>query len=354
LGLASQVEGPRIGEQLSSQAVPYLAAHRHTDAGLEKRREWERVWNLQRAEDRGETVPRFDPAPKYDQKDYRDAIFWRLRGKLDVPKERFISYPGCESDEDKEPVYGWAGWNHLQQAIALATLYMKRKQGEAWGKERLVPMLAGLDELLPWIWQWHPEATAESGGMKPGQYIADFLAAQCHELGVTVDELRAWRPQARREKHTVAVEVALHRPTVSAAEESLLLLLALVRTRPADQVALARAFELLHQPALLKKLVPARLRVSATAWAKEVKGRTRVAGAFRSALSFLLANATLAGGETRTSPIVLTGTSQAPTAWWLREAELGLAAADALTEELTDALAAKLPDADRQELRATA
>jgi hypothetical protein len=192
--------GRSVPIALDRDAVPYLAAHRHTDAGLEKRREWERVWNLQRAEDRGETVPPFHPPPRYDQKDYRDATYWRLRGKLDVPKERFISYPGCESDEDKEPVYGWAGWNHLQQAIALATLYMKRKQGEAWGKERLVPMLAGLDELLPWIWQWHPEATGESGGMKPGQYIADFLAAQCHELGVTVDELRAWRPESGRKK----------------------------------------------------------------------------------------------------------------------------------------------------------
>jgi hypothetical protein len=145
-------------------------------------------------------VPPFDPPPKYDQNDYRNATVWRLRGKLDVPKERFISYPGCESDEDKEPVYGWAGWDHLQQAIALATLYMKRKQGEAWGKERLVPMLAGLDELLPWVWQWHPEPTAESGGMKPGQYIADFLAAQCHELAVTEGELRAWRPELGRKK----------------------------------------------------------------------------------------------------------------------------------------------------------
>jgi hypothetical protein len=187
-----------VREAVARDAVPFLARYRHTEVGLEKRAQWERVWSLQRAEDRGETVPAFDAPPKYDQKDYRDATIWRLRGKLDVPKERFISYPGCESDEDKEPVYGWAGWNHLQQAIALATLYLKRKQGEAWGTDRLVPMLAGLDELLPWIWQWHPEPTPESGGVKPGQYIADFLSAQCQELGVTLDEVRAWRPESKK------------------------------------------------------------------------------------------------------------------------------------------------------------
>jgi hypothetical protein len=195
-----------VTDFLAREAVPFLALYRHTAAGLEKRAQWERIWSLQRAEDRGEKVPPLDPPPRYDQKDYRDANIWRLRGKLDVPKEPFISYPGCESDEDKEPVYGWAGWNHLQQGIALATLYLRRKQGEAWAKERLVPMLAGLDELLPWIWQWHPDPTRESGGAKPGQYVADFLSAQCQELGVTLDEVRAWRPESKKKNRAGAAK----------------------------------------------------------------------------------------------------------------------------------------------------
>jgi hypothetical protein len=75
-----------LGRLLTDDSVSFLAAHRHTESGLEKRAAWERVWSLQRAEDRGEKVPPFDPPPKYDQKDYRDATTWRLRGKLDVPK----------------------------------------------------------------------------------------------------------------------------------------------------------------------------------------------------------------------------------------------------------------------------
>ena len=177
---------------LAREAVPFAAAHRYTEAGLEKRAEWERVWDLQRAEDRGETVPPFDLPRKYDQKDYRDATYWRLRGKLDVPKERFISYPGCESDEDKEPVFGWAGWNHLQQGLALAALYQKRKQ-ESWGKERLAPVLAGLLELIPWIRQWHNEQDPDYGGRR-ADYFEAFLDGECHALGLTRDELRAWRP----------------------------------------------------------------------------------------------------------------------------------------------------------------
>jgi len=177
--------------------VPFLASLRHTDSGLEKHAQWERVWCLQRAEDRGETVPPFDPPPKYDQKDYRDPTTWRLRGKLDVPKERFISYPGCESDEDKEPVYGWAGWTHLEQAQALAALYQKRKTEESWGKDRLTPMLAGILELVPWVKQWHNEPSAEFGGLRLGDYFEGFVDGECHALGLTQEDLRAWRPAER-------------------------------------------------------------------------------------------------------------------------------------------------------------
>lgn len=184
-----------VGEDFAAEAaVPFLSSLRFTASGLEKHRQWQHTWSLQRREDAGETVGEIPVPPKYDQDDYRDAVSWRLRGKLDVPKERFISYPGCESDEDKSPVYGWAGWNHLQQAQALAALYVKRKTEEAWGKERLVPMLAGLDELIPWIKQWHNEPSAEYAGMRLGDYFADFVAGECQVLAVTLDELRAWRP----------------------------------------------------------------------------------------------------------------------------------------------------------------
>jgi hypothetical protein len=181
---------------VAREAVPFLAALRYVESGLETSAAWMRVWDLQRAEDRGEPVSAFDPSPKYDQSDYRDATTWRLRGKLDVPTERFISYPGCESDEDKEPVYGWAGWNHLQQAQALAALYQKRKTEESWGKDRLTPMLAGLLELVPWVKQWHNEMDAEFG-LRMGDFYEEFVDRECHQLGITREDLRAWRPVSR-------------------------------------------------------------------------------------------------------------------------------------------------------------
>src|SRR5262249_21225313 len=77
-------------------------------------------------------------------------------------------------------------------------LYQKRKQEEAWGKERLTPMLAGLLELLPWIKQWHNEPSEEYAGMRLGDFFDGFLEGECRSLGLTRDDLRAWRPEAEK------------------------------------------------------------------------------------------------------------------------------------------------------------
>lgn len=47
---------------------------------------------------------------------FADKASWRLRGKLDVSKERFIGYPGLGRDADPTPLVGWVGWDHLDSA----------------------------------------------------------------------------------------------------------------------------------------------------------------------------------------------------------------------------------------------
>jgi hypothetical protein len=178
-------------------AVPFLAALRLNEAGLATWIEWLECWDLQRREDAGESVGAIPVPPKYKPTDFLDARYFRLRGKLDVPKERFISYPGCESDDDGEPVYGWAGWDHLQRAQALANLYMDRKTREGWPRERLLPMLAGLLELIPWVKQWHNEPSAEYDGLRMGDYFAQFLDGELRLHALTTADLRAWRPAKR-------------------------------------------------------------------------------------------------------------------------------------------------------------
>jgi hypothetical protein len=204
-------EAPSLRAILATvlESVPFLAAYRYTDAGAEKRALWEQTWELQRLEDAGRGGAPILVPPKYDVKDFRDANFYRLRGKLDVPKERFISYPGCESDEDGEPIYGWAGWDHLQRAAALVDLFYKRKDGEGWPAERLVPILSGLLELLPWLKQWHNEPDAD--GERMGEQYELVLDEELRQLGLRRERLRAWRPEPGRRgrgKAAAAVEAA--------------------------------------------------------------------------------------------------------------------------------------------------
>ena len=114
-----------VGRLVADQSVPFLAALRYTDSGLGKRAEWEGVWALQRREDAGEQVSIPVP-PKYTNKDFTKASFWQARGKLDVAKERFVCYPGAEPSGDGSLVLGWAGWDHAEQARALARLLVER------------------------------------------------------------------------------------------------------------------------------------------------------------------------------------------------------------------------------------
>lgn len=183
-----------VKELVLSEAVPYLPVFRYKPSGLAKRKQWEEVWELQRREDAGENVGPIPVPPKYTSADFLDATCWRLRGKLDVPKERFILYPKAEREADPTPVVGWAGWNHLQQAQALAAYYL-RARDEGFPTERLVPLLTGLEELLPWIHQWHPEVDPGMG-LPMGEFFQTFLDEQIRALGLTEAEVRAWSPVA--------------------------------------------------------------------------------------------------------------------------------------------------------------
>ena len=239
-----------VADLVATESVPALPVQRYTDTGLRKRAQWQDTWALQRREDAIESqvvvdnadgwrsefvsearqhfriaaeMPLSDEAktwverqlaaeikrhqderkaneigpipvpPKYQSKDFLKADCWRLRGGLDVPKERWISYPGCERGSDGSLVIAWAGWNHLQQAMALAGYYMDMKDSEGWESVRLQPLLASLLELVPWLEQWHNELDPVFGE-RMGDYYRGFVTEEARALGFTLDDLRAWKP----------------------------------------------------------------------------------------------------------------------------------------------------------------
>ena len=183
-----------VGELLSDEHVPFLAALRYKPSGLKKVPDWNHVWDLQRQEDAASDEPAkrrirdsIPVPPKYSSADFAKPSYWRARGKLDVPRERFISYsPRSSGIPD---LYGWAGWDHREQAQALATYFTN----QALSDEEITPFLAGLLELQPWLTQWHDDFDPRYGG-SPAAFFAGYRQQVQGEHGLTDEDLQGWRP----------------------------------------------------------------------------------------------------------------------------------------------------------------
>jgi hypothetical protein len=230
-----------VAELVEAESVPLLPVLRYKASGLRKRVEWEKTWDLQRQEDAALSVvsgplsvagktaqtsgapgaegpaPDAPPSsstsdirdaihaprttdhgripvpPKYKSEDFQKSDFWRLRGKLDVPKERWVSFPHCEG-EDGTLMIAWAGYDHLQLARAISAHYVD-VQERLGGRDdrRLVPLLACVLELLPWLKQWHNEIDPEFG-VPMGDYFEGFLQEESRNLGLTLEQIKAWQP----------------------------------------------------------------------------------------------------------------------------------------------------------------
>ncbi|WBQ04457.1 BREX-2 system adenine-specific DNA-methyltransferase PglX [Kribbella sp. CA-293567] len=193
-GRKDQTVTQQLAALLDGESVPFLAANRLKDSGLRKREAWENTWDLQRREDAGEKVGAIPVPPKYTTADFRKTAWWQHRGKLDVPKERFILYPNAGRETDPTELLGWAGWDHAQQALALARIIGDREQ-EGWQEEQLLPLVAGLAELQPWVRQWHDEVD-ETYGLNLADFCEEQLRDRALQVHQTLDELKAWRPAA--------------------------------------------------------------------------------------------------------------------------------------------------------------
>ena len=215
--------GKLVARLVELESVPLLPQLRYKESGLRKRAEWERTWELQRKEDsidarvalpagdakrltadaaaelKRREVGDIAAPPKYTSADFLKSDHWRLRGKLDVPKERFVSFPGV-AGADGSMMVAWAGLDHLQLAKAIGDFY-GLVQTELGGSEdpRLVPLLAGIAELIPWVRQWHPDYSADYGSA-PADFFDQFVKDEAALLRKTVAEVRAWSPPAKAAK----------------------------------------------------------------------------------------------------------------------------------------------------------
>ena len=219
---------PLIAELVAAESVPALPVQRYKPSGLAKRADWERVWAAQRREDEidAETaaaIPRepnetaddyavrlqaeqrgrkrdelgdLTPPPKYRSADFLKPGYWRLRGALDVPKERFVSFPDMSRDHDPTLLVGWAGWDAPTLCRAVATYYTHAHEREGWSAARLTPLLAVIRESLPWLKQWHNDIDPEYNE-RLGDFYETFVSSQLAHFGLAQDDLRQWAPERR-------------------------------------------------------------------------------------------------------------------------------------------------------------
>ncbi len=215
-----------IAELVEDESVPALPVLRYKQSGLAKRADYEATWTLQRAEDtidaevmaatpqrEGESAEDYaerlnsaqrerkdlevgpiTPPPKYRSADFLKPSYWRLRGALDVPKERFVSFPHMSRDADPSLLVGWGGWDALTLSQAVAAYYTELVDQEGWTAERLVPLLAVLREQLPWLKQWHNELDP-TYNQRLGDFFETFIQQQLAAHELTDVALQNWRPQ---------------------------------------------------------------------------------------------------------------------------------------------------------------
>ncbi len=210
---------------LKDESVPALKVLRYKESGLRKRVDWEQTWEQQRVEDVIDAAVRVEqpqsegvsdaewqarikseqdkrkaaqfgrsPAPpKYASADFLNTTLWRLRGGLDVPKERCFTVPDPQAPG--EWLYGWAGWNPAQRVRALAGAYAHAEQSSGVDAVQLVPLLTAIQEELPWVLQWHNDMDPDQD-VRLGDYFQSWLSDQLNRQGWTADTLKDWRPVA--------------------------------------------------------------------------------------------------------------------------------------------------------------
>ena len=145
-----------IGERVRAESVPNNKHHVFKPDGLIKRAAWEETWAQQHLEDAGKSATPAVP-PKYASGDYLRSEYWSQRGKLDVPKERFIAFtevPGAGPTR-----YGWAGWTHRERARTLVD-FDEQLENDGVPVEDRIGVLHGVWFLLPWV-KWESVEAAD-------------------------------------------------------------------------------------------------------------------------------------------------------------------------------------------------
>jgi hypothetical protein len=220
-GGGTSVDIALVAERLlRGHGLPDNPRRLYTAEGLRKRDAWKQTWHLQDLEDQQQPLPpeyggRIPLPPKYDKGDFQADAF-AVRGKLDVPRERFIRF-----DDLRIRAYGWNGWRDRERAIAQAEAYALA-EGDV---ERPLPEPSVNDPRRcgPTMGLWESLGDLKRWGDKETHAeLAGLAREACRQTTCPCPVVEAW--QAWREKKlTIAAEQAVTEAPVTVSERARLL-----------------------------------------------------------------------------------------------------------------------------------
>jgi hypothetical protein len=220
-GTGSSVDVTLVAEKLlRSNALPDNPHRLYSSEGLRKLADWKRVWALQDQEDawdkavseakaRGEQAPKkrlVDPdgsakelnaiplPPKFDKADFVRPEFFAIRGKLNVPRERFILFADLLPNR-----YGWSGWRDRDRALAQVEAYTLVENDPQQplpvptsDDPRRCGVSYGLWESLPDVRRW--------GNSEEFAELQSFASDACRQTRCPCPVVEAWKSQVLHAK----------------------------------------------------------------------------------------------------------------------------------------------------------
>jgi hypothetical protein len=115
-----------VADLIEQASVPSHPSHVYTASGLVKHEAWQEVWHRQLIEDSSQrsdatipTPPEYSQGSRGKAKNFSRDSYWRLRGRLDAPSERYLALTEAPT---VETLFGWAGWSPQQRVRAILAL----------------------------------------------------------------------------------------------------------------------------------------------------------------------------------------------------------------------------------------
>jgi hypothetical protein len=189
-----------LAEQLlRAEGVPDNIFRVYTDEGLRKLRKWQEIWRLQDREDAGETV-KIPKPPEFKKGDFIKEAVYKIRGKLNVPRERFIVF------NDLTPArYGWNGWRDTPRALAQLEVFTQVESDPiaplprpSTDDPRRCGATVGLWESLPDVKRW--------GDAEDHAELLGEAQRACGQQQCPCDVGKAWREWRAGDRVVVQAE----------------------------------------------------------------------------------------------------------------------------------------------------